>query len=426
MQQLANRANRSDDEGRLALAQSPLPAQDETPSPVGCLESRMSAEPLLVDPSKVSPKPEPTPAGPGRLLSIDALRGFDMFWIIGGDAFFRALGKWYGEPLHAVTEKQLEHVEWEGFVFYDLIFPLFLFLVGVVIPFSIRSHRAKGESKWAMAGRIARRVLLLVALGIVYNGFFRLDFDNLRYAGVLQRIGICYGIAALIVWALGVRGQAIVTVVILLGYWGLMSFVAAPGGTAGDFSKEGNLAGFVDRTYLPGRIYKSYYGFGDNEGFLSTIPAVATALLGALAGQWLLSDRKPWSKVGGLLVAGLTCLAIGALWSLAFPLIKNLWTSSFVLVAGGFSLLLLGLFYAVIDVLGARWLAFPFAVIGANAIIIYVVPSFLDFEHFTRFFLGGAARRSGDLETVVLAGGVLVAQWLFLYVLWRNRIFLRA
>lgn len=385
-----------------------------------------------MNPDAVSPPievgaPNPTKLTPTpRLLSIDALRGFDMFWIIGGDAFFRALGRWYGEPLEAVTERQLEHVAWEGFVFYDLIFPLFLFLVGVVIPFSIRSHRARGDSGWALAGRIGRRVVLLIVLGLVYNGFLQFDFENQRYAGVLQRIGICYGLAALLVWGLGVRAQAILTAAILLGYWALLGLVAPPGGHAADYSKAGNLAGWVDREYLPGKIIEAYYGDGDNEGLLSTIPAVATALLGALAGQWLLSDRKPWAKVGGLAAAGLACLALGSLWGLGFPIIKNLWTSSFVLVAGGWSLVLLGVFYAVVDVLGARWLAFPFAVIGANAITIYVVPSFLDFEHFTRFFLGGVARLSGEgLAPVILAGGVLVFEWVFLYMLWRNRLFLR-
>ncbi len=387
----------------------------------------MHDEAEAVEPSlDTSPTVEPPRLATTRLLSIDALRGFDMFWIIGGDAFFRAVGGWYGEPLHAITERQLEHVEWQGFVFYDLIFPLFLFLVGVVIPFSLRSHRARGESGWALAGRIARRVVLLVALGLVYNGFFRLDFEAQRYAGVLQRIGICYGIAALIVWGLGVRAQAIVTVAILLGYWAILALVAPPGGRSGDFTKEGNLAGWVDRAYLPGKIYPAYYGYGDNEGLLSTLPAIATALLGALAGQWLLTERKPWTKVGGLIGAGLACLAVGWLWSFGFPIIKNLWTSSFVLVAGGWSLMLLGLSYAIIDVLGVRWLAFPFTVIGANAITIYVAPSFLDFEHLTQFFLGGVSRLSGEgLQPVILAGGVLVFEWLFLYFLWRNRLFLR-
>jgi predicted acyltransferase len=364
-------------------------------------------------------------AATGRLLSIDALRGFDMFWIIGGDALFRTIGRRLGPPVETVTERQLQHVAWEGFVFYDLIFPLFLFLVGVVIPFSLRSHRARGESGGTLAWRVARRVALLVLLGLLNNGLLRLDFANLRYAGVLQRIGICYGVAAALAWVLRPRGIAVAIGAILLGYWALLAAVPAPGGKAGDLTPEGNLSGYVDRTFLPGKILPLYYGYGDNEGYLSTIPAVATALLGVLAGTWLLTDRRPWAKVGGLLGAGVACLALGTAWGLAFPVIKNLWTSSFVLVAGGWSLILLAVFYAVIDVLGARWLAFPFAVIGANAITIYVGQEFLDFERISRFFLGGVARLSGAWEPVVLAAGVVAAAWVFLYVLWRNRWFLR-
>lgn len=375
-------------------------------------------------PEKASP-PQAPPVSTGRLLSIDALRGFDMFWIMGADTLFRAIGKWYGPPVENLTEWQLEHAEWEGFRFYDLIFPLFVFLVGVVIPFSLASHRRRGEGTLAIAGRIGRRVLLLLALGLLCNGVLRLQFGELRCAGVLQRIGICYGVAAMIVWMTGVRVQAVITGAILLGYWALMAFVATPGGTAGDLSKEGNLAGYVDRTYLPGKIMKAYYEFGDNEGLLSTIPAVATALLGALAGHWLLSGAEPWKKVKGLAMAGVASLVAGYLWSLGFPLIKNLWTSSFVLVAGGWSLLLLASFYAVIDVMGWRRWAFFFAVIGANAITIYVVPRFIDFDRISTFFLGGVARLSGDLGDVVLAAGVLAAEWLFLLYLYRNRLFLR-
>ncbi|GIW88394.1 MAG: DUF5009 domain-containing protein [Isosphaeraceae bacterium] len=360
-----------------------------------------------------------------RLLSIDALRGFDMFWIIGGDALFRAIGRRLGPPVELVTERQLQHVAWEGFVFYDLIFPLFLFLVGVVIPYSLRSHRARGESSRALAWRVARRVALLVLLGLVNNGLLQLDFANLRYAGVLQRIGICYGVAAVLAWWLRPRGIVAAILVILLGYWAVLATVPAPGGRAGDLSPEGNVSGYLDRTLLPGRIMPEYYGYGDNEGVLSTIPAVATALLGVLAGTWLLTDRRPWVKVGGLLGAGAACLGLGIAWGQVFPVIKNLWTSSFVLVAGGWSLILLGAFYAVIDVLGARWLALPFAVIGANAITIYVGQEFLDFERISRFFLGGVARLSGAWEPVVLAAGVVGAAWVFLYILWRNRWFLR-
>jgi len=367
--------------------------------------------------------PDP-PASP-RLLSIDALRGFDMFWIIGGDALFTALARWGEWSFSKTIEDQLEHVPWEGFRFYDLIFPLFLFIVGVVLPFSLASHRQKGQSTLQIYWRILRRTVLLFALGLVYNNLLQFDFPELRIAGVLQRIAICYGIAALIVMHVGWRGQAVSAAVILLGYWALLAFVPAPGGVAGDYSKEGSLPGYVDRHYLPGKIYEEYYGYGDNEGLLSTIPAVATALLGALAGQWLRSARSAGHKVLGLIGAGLICLALGYGWWFVFPVIKNLWTSSFVLYAGGWSLLLLALFYGIIDGLGLRWWAFFFIVIGANAIVIYVAPHLLNFDYTAQALFGGLTKRTGAFEPVAFVLAVLTVKWLMLLYLYRKKIFLR-
>jgi predicted acyltransferase len=371
------------------------------------------------------PASPPTPPTSSRLLSIDALRGFDMFWIIGGEAVVVSLAKATNWRYADAIEAQLEHVEWAGFHFYDLIFPLFLFVVGAVLPFSLGSHRQRGESTLRIYWRILRRTVLLFALGLIYNNFLHFDFENLRIAGVLQRIAICYGIAAVIVLHTNWRGQLGIVAVILLGYWALLALVAAPGFERGDFSPEGNLAGYVDREFLPGRIYPEYYGFGDNEGLLSTIPAVATALLGALAGQWLRSSRFAVWKVLGLLAAGGACLAVGYGWGYAFPIIKNLWTSSFVLVAGGWSLLLLAFFYGVIDGIGFRWWAFFFIVIGSNAILAYLAEKFINFHYTSEFLFGGAARHAGDYGPVILASGVVLLKWLVLLYLYRKKLFLR-
>jgi predicted acyltransferase len=326
------------------------------------------------------------------------------------------------------VEEQLEHVEWAGFRFYDLIFPLFLFLVGTVLPFSL--GKIQGQGSRAIYGRIARRTILLSALGLLCNGVLQFHWERLRVAGVLQRIAICYGVAAVISLNASTRGLVLTLAAILLGYWALLANVAAPGGQAGDYSIAANLPGWVDRHYLPGRIMKAYYGYGDNEGLLSTIPAVGTTLLGVLAGRWLRSSRPPCVKVGGLAAAGALALAVGAAWGPWFPIIKNLWTSSFVLVAGGWSLLLLALFYAVVDVLRFRRWAFFFVVIGVNAITIYVVPRFLDFAKVARFFLGGIERLaeptvSEPFGHVLEVAGVLAMEWLFLLFLYRHRIFLR-
>jgi predicted acyltransferase len=222
------------------------------------------------------------------------------------------------------------------------------------------------------------------------------------------------------------RAQAILVAAILLGYWGVLTFVPAPEtGKAGDFAIQTNLGGYLDRHYLPGKIFPAYYGYGDNEGLLSTIPAIATTLLGVLAGQWLKSSRPPWSKVFGLIAGGAAAVVLGTLWGRDFPVIKILWTSSYVLVAGGWSLILLGLFYAVVDVLRLRSWAFFFVVIGVNAITIYMASRIIPFGMISRFFFGGAARLSGSLGPAILAAGELALEWLLLLYLYRRKLFLR-
>lgn len=356
----------------------------------------------------------------GRLKSIDALRGFDMFWIMGGDALVRALGTWLDQPL-LVT--QMKHVDWEGFHFYDLIFPLFLFIVGTVLPFSLAKYRNSGTGSSGVYLRIFRRAALLILLGLVYNGLLRLEFNDFRWPGVLQRIGLCYFFAALAVVYLGVRGQAVLLVGLLVGYWALLKFVAAPGFPPFDLTKQGNLVAYVDRLLVPGKLY---YGFGDNEGLLSTLPAIGTTLLGALAGNWLMSGRAPLVKFLGLIGGGAACLAAGYAWAGSFPLIKILWTSSYVLVAGGWSLALLALFYLVIDVCGwSRW-AFFFTVIGMNPITIYIMSKFVDFKKMAEFFVGGLAQHTSEAAyAVIFALAVIAARWLVLLYLYRSKTFLR-
>ncbi|WP_422931255.1 acyltransferase family protein [Singulisphaera sp. PoT] len=387
-----------------------------------------------------SPSPEPSVAltksvstPTERLVSIDALRGFDMFWIIGGEGLVLAWSKFIAEVTKSpaasktfeVLETQLEHVQWEGFHFLDLIFPLFLFIVGTVLPFSLGKIREEGRANSALYFRVARRALALFVLGLLANNILRFDFQNLRWPGVLQRIALGYFFAAILTLRFKPRTLAFIVVGILLGYWALLSFTPVPGGKAGDLTMEGNLAGYVDRHVLPGKIVKAYYGFGDNEGLVSTIPAVATALLGVLAGHWLRSPNSPWMKVLGLTVAGLVSLGVGYAWGMVFPIIKILWTSSFVLFAGGWSLLLLALFYMVIDVLKLRKWAFFFVVIGTNAITIYFGRNIIDFRKIAAFFFTGLSTHTGTFGSVVMPTGILLVEWLFLLFLYRRKIFLR-
>jgi predicted acyltransferase len=381
--------------------------------------------------SNIADEPAPPSTSPEvsrteRLMSIDALRGFDMFWIAGGDEIAKALGKLWGTPSSQKFVDQFEHVGWEGFRFYDLIFPLFLFTVGVVLPFSLRKYTSGGQAKAPALWRLSRRVLVLFFLGLVYSNFLQFHFDTQRYPGVLQRIAVCYGIAALIYLFTGVRTQVVLLVAILLGYWAILAFVPSPEShKAGDYSIEHNLSGYIDRHVLPGKIYKSYYGYGDNEGILSTVPAIATALLGVLAGQWLLTDRSGARKGFGLALAGAASVGIGTLWGQVFPVIKILWTSSYVLIAGGYSLILLSMFYMIIDVLKFRKWAFFFVVIGVNAITIYMANKIINFDRLAEFFFGGLARYAGSAGSLVLSVGSVALGWLFLLHLYRHKIFLR-
>lgn len=381
------------------------------------------AEPVTEAPPLAEPVAKATPTE--RLVSIDALRGFDMFWIIGGENAVMAWANLSKGTWAKTVGEQLEHVPWEGFHFLDLIFPLFLFIVGTVLPFSLGKLTEQGAPRSALYIRAIRRAVFLFALGLMGNGILKFDFANVRYPGVLQRIALCYLFAALATIRFKVRGQVILVLAILLGYWALLAFVPVPGSKAGDYTKSGNLAGYVDRHVLPGKIVKAYYGDGDNEGILSTIPAVATALIGVLAGQWLRSGHTPWLKVLGLLLAGAACTGIGYAWGMVFPIIKILWTSSYVMFVGGMSLMLLALFYAVIDVLKFRRWAFFFVVIGANAITIYFGRNIIDFRKITTFFLGGVIAHTGAYGHAIEVTGIVAFEWLFLLFLYRNKIFLR-
>jgi predicted acyltransferase len=360
--------------------------------------------------------------GGGRVLSIDALRGFDMFWIIGGGTLLESLIDVWDNPLTRGLRTQLTHVEWQGFHFEDLIFPLFVFVVGAVLPFSIARRVEQGHLRSRILVRIMQRTAGLLLLGLILNGLLHFDWATMRWPGVLQRIALCYFFAALFVLYTGWRVQAVAVPVILLLYWAITMLVAAPGHDPGDLTMQGCLSSYIDQHLIPGFLY---YKFGDNEGILSTLPAICTALLGALAGHWLRSDRTGPRKAAGLALAGVVCVALGSLWSFRFPIIKILWTSSYVLFAGGWSLLLLALFYWVIDVKGYRRWSFFFVVIGMNAITIYFLQNVIDFERIAEFFLHGLATRAGLYKSLLLISGALAARWLFLWFLYRHKIFLR-
>jgi predicted acyltransferase len=364
--------------------------------------------------------PSPTP---GRVASIDALRGFDMFCITGGERVMRAILRLIPNSRVGALARQFSHVPWEGFHFHDLIFPLFLFVVGAVLPFSLTRRLESGAKRAPLYRHIVRRLVLLFVLGLVYNGLLDFRFHDLRLPGVLQRIAICYFVAALLVLSMSIRGQAAVAGGILVVYWAVMKLVPVPGVGAGVITPDGNLAGYVDRLIIP-RPY-CCYAFGDNEGLLSTFPAIATTLLGVLAGHWLRSRQAPQRKVLGLAGAGVLSLLVGAVWGHWFPIIKNVWTSSYVVWAGGWSLLLLALFYWIIDVRGYKRWSFFFAVVGMNPITIYLAWHLFDFGTVTRIFVHGFIDYCGPLRPLVWEFAVMMTGWLFLWFLHRQKIYLR-
>ncbi len=363
----------------------------------------------------------PDAYAPGRLVSIDALRGFDMFWITGGGLVVMLLAQKSGN--YALLD-QLDHQTWNGFHFWDLIFPLFLFIVGASIPFAFARRLDSGASPRSLHGHVLRRSLTIFAVGLfLAGGLKRMPLADLRLAGVLQRIAICYGASALLYLHLNVRRIAWVSAGVLVGYWAVMALVPVPGVGAGIYLPDLNLANWLDFHYLPGRMYQ---GTWDNEGILSTFPAVVTCLLGVLAGSWLRSPHAEMRKVQGLLLAGVASLAAGWMWHLVFPVNKLLWTSSYVLVAGGWSLLLLALFYWVLDVKKWRRWSFPFIVIGANAIAVYAFEGLINFREAAARLAGGhVAALFGAYRDVWLALVTYLLIWGTLYWLYKRRIFIK-
>ncbi|MEM6567741.1 MAG: DUF5009 domain-containing protein [Planctomycetota bacterium] len=363
-------------------------------------------------------------SGGGRITSIDALRGFDMMLIVGGREAILGLTLAFGlDRTHEVLLGQFEHPAWNGFTAWDMIFPLFLFLAGASLPFSFAKRRERGDSRKRLALHAVRRGLVLALLGVVYNGLLALDLESLRVASVLGRIGLAWAGAALVVLFLGVRGQAIALAAVLLAHSVAILFVPAPGLDAASLEPGQTFGDWVDRQLTPGRLYK---GDRDPEGVFGILPAIGTALLGSFAGRWIgrreLSDG---ARLGGLVGGGIACLALGGALDLAgLPINKNLWTASFVLWAGGWSLLLLALFHFVFDVRRADRLALVFTVVGANAILAYLAGAFIDVRDVVELVMGRGLER-GKLHPALVPVLALALQWVVLAFLYRRRVFLR-
>jgi predicted acyltransferase len=415
-----------------------------------------------------------------RLMSVDALRGFDMFWIVGADSLVVALHRMTQTRPTTFLAEQLEHADWEGFHFYDLIFPLFVFIMGVSVVFSLTKTIERAGRAEALK-RVFRRSVLLFVVGIFYSGGITNAWPDIRLMGVLNRIALAYFFGGILFCFFKPRALVATCVGILVGYWALMTFVpvrdiqltkstlARLAEQAGDpkaaelfkeernpsavkdspawaaaekmfyattnrvtskFDKGLNLANHIDFEYLPARKYDTFF---DPEGLLSTIPAVATCLLGVFAGLLLSNHSVPdKKKVLWLIAFGIAGAAMGWLWNAQFPVIKKVWTSSYVLVAGGYSAILLGVFYLIVDVWQSRAWCQPFVWIGMNSITIYLAGNILGgFRRVAARLVGGdvkiffdehVAKGLGDM--VISIVGLLLAFWL-VHFLYKRKIFLR-
>ncbi|GGB03817.1 acyltransferase family protein [Mucilaginibacter rubeus] len=360
-----------------------------------------------------------------RLFSLDALRGFDMFWIMGGEEIFHGMAKATGSPFWSAIANQFTHPDWNGFHLYDLIFPLFLFMAGVSTPFSVGRELEKGKTRQQLLLRVIKRAFILVLLGLVVNnGLKIMPVSDIRFPSVLGRIGIAYMFANIIYLYSTERWQMFWFGFFIIGYWLLLKFTSAPGFPMGDLTMKGNFASYVDRSILPGRLY---LGIHDPEGLFSTIPAISTGILGILTGLLLKKGGvTQMRKVTTMAVVGVIFLILAQIWNLDFPINKNLWTSSFVLHVGGLSLLLMALFYFIIDVKGYQKWAFYFRVIGMNSILIYISGHFIKWSYTTEGFFGWIGQLVGDpYNIVVMAICFVMVKWAFLYYLYTKKTFLR-
>jgi predicted acyltransferase len=356
-----------------------------------------------------------------RIVSIDALRGFDMFWIIGGGAIFKSLDEIFQHPVTLWIYTQLNHAAWEGFHFEDLIMPLFMFLSGVVMPFSFERRLAEGD-KLRLYRHILLRVAILWILGMIAQGnLLTYDLSKLKlYSNALQAIAAGYLIAAVVVIHFRPRIHYIFFAAFLLLYWALLALVAVPGMGAGQLTEDGNLAIFIDKLLL-GR-------FQDGTSYtwiLSSITFAATVLMGVFAGRFLQLDIRGLYRAWGLMAAGLVYMIAGWVWNCWFPIIKHLWTSSFVLFSGGISMMLLGLFYLIIDVWDWKKWAFGFVVIGSNAIVAYMVCNFVYFSDIANCLIGGLDKWMGNGTVFVHSTTSFILLWLALWYMYRNKTFVK-
>ena len=358
-----------------------------------------------------------------RVVSLDALRGFTMFWIIGGRELVLALVACLAPSTFDAVETQLTHPRWQGFVAWDMIMPLFLFLVGAAMPFALGKRFERERTRRWVYWRIARRVALLWILGMVAQGsLLKYRFQDLEfYSNALQAVAVGYLVVSIALLHFSLTAQIGLFALLALGYWALLALVPFAGHPAGTLDQYANFPLYVDQWVLGG--FRRQHSF---TWVITSLGFAATVLLGAMAGHLLRSRLSAQRKLLALLAIGLLCIGSGRLWSYWLPLNRHLWTSSMILWAGGWSFLLIALFYAVIDVMGVKRWAFPFVVISANALLAYVFDHVFDRTLSDTLVLNLARQLPGPYGELVRAVGEVGLLWLILWFLYRKRTFLRA
>jgi predicted acyltransferase len=356
-----------------------------------------------------------------RLMCIDALRGFDMLWIIGGAEVVVKFSKASGFSFLNNIEKHFDHT-WGQFHFYDLIMPLFLFIVGVVMPLSFGKRLSKGDDKRKIYLHVLKRVIILYLLGLIASGHL-LTFDTTQmhlWTDTLHAIAVGYLVSSVLILETKLKWQAGITAGLLLLYWGVMALIPVPGHGRGLYEPDLNLALYVDNAVL------GHWQEGAGWTYiLSNMTFICSVMLGTFAGQILLSSGKPLRKAGFLALIGTGCIVAGKIWGIWFPIIHHLWTSSLVLFASGISYLLLSLFYLIIDIWGFRKWAFIFKVIGMNAIAVYVATHLFDFRLIGDVFVGGLSGRLGSWNEFIRSLAALSVIWLILYWMYRQKTFIK-
>lgn len=352
-----------------------------------------------------------------RVLALDALRGFVMFWIIGGGKFIKTLAKITDWGWTNTLKTQVVHAEWHGFTAWDLVFPMFMFIAGVSIPYSIMGKLEKNVSPNSVLWRIVRRTVLLILLGTIYTGLLKFNFARQRYASVLGQIGVAYFIAAMVFYYARKFKLVLLSMLVLFVLVTLAQLVVpVPGYGANVLMPEGCMNGYLDRMLLPGRLFRKVY---DPQGVLCMISAAGVTLIGVLTGILLRQERwNGYRKTTGMAIAGVGLVFLSLVIHPWYPVNKEIWTTTFNILTGGISLLVLAVVYLLVDVLHFTKWSFPWRVIGMNAITIYMGVRIIDFKHAAEFLFGGLASLCGNFEPLAIIAGMILLEWLFLYFLY--------